>query len=187
MRDGRQGGEGAGNHQVQPRAVRAPRRDRGKAGGSKERSRWIRIKSNENHRADGGRNRQNRSRRGFRVGGGATWIVKTIPTKLAVRRQTPRELGPTIRSCSKKFRRCTLPAMGMHCHDTAGLCRSGSRRCPVPLPLSRLAIISQSTTSSYSHPPPAPLRTPALAFTCFKPDICHAPEATAIGIPHRHP
>jgi len=33
------------------------------------------------------------------------WIVKTMPTKHDVRRQTLRDLGPTLLSCSSTLRR----------------------------------------------------------------------------------
>lgn len=40
-----------------------------------------------------------------------TWIVKTIPTNPAVRRETPKDLGPTNLSCSAVFFTCTFPTM----------------------------------------------------------------------------
>ena len=40
----------------------------------------------------------------------STWMVKTMPTKAAVRSATPRERGPTSDSCSLVLRQWILPA-----------------------------------------------------------------------------
>jgi hypothetical protein len=43
-----------------------------------------------------------------------TWIVKTMPTKPAVSKDTPSDLGPTSLSCSNVFFQCTLPVRSRH-------------------------------------------------------------------------
>lgn len=41
----------------------------------------------------------------------STWMVKTMPTKLAVSSATPSERGPTSDSCSRVLRQWILPAV----------------------------------------------------------------------------
>ncbi len=52
------------------------------------------------------------------------WMVKTMPTKAAVRRQTPRERGPTMSSCSIVFFQWTLP-VGKRIRECDGVVRLG--------------------------------------------------------------
>ena len=63
-----------------------------------------------------------------------TWMVKTMPTKPAVRRATPKELGPTIFSWSAVFFQCILPA------PKTDLFRQGSTRQPAGKQPSKTAI-----------------------------------------------